>query len=49
MTIPPLGLDEQTSVETQLKLTGRYCVVLQTLNRSPGIEASSCERSIPRG
>ncbi len=39
MTIPPLGLDEQTSVETLLKLTGRYCVVLQTLKASPKIEA----------
>ena len=38
MTIPPLGLDEQTSVETLLKLTCRYCVVLQTLKRSPAIE-----------
>ena len=39
MTIPPVGLDEQTSVETLLKLTCALCDVLQTLKRSPAIEA----------
>ncbi len=39
MTIPPLGLDEQTSAETLLKLTGCSCDMLPTLKRSPAIEA----------
>jgi hypothetical protein len=38
VTIPPVGLDEQTSVETLLKLTEGSCDMLPTLKRSPAIE-----------
>ena len=32
-------------LDTLLKLTERYCVVLQTINRSPAIEASLARRA----